>query len=110
LNTVRRAPVKVGDTLEVGADSQRIDGLPYFSDTYYFPLKRTFGLSNTQIGVLSGTFGFASLLSYAPGGWLADRYPARKLMSIALVISAMGGFIFARIPPFGVCVALYALW
>ena len=84
--------------------------LPYFSDAYYFPVKRAFGFSNTQIGALSGTFGFAALVSYVPGGWLADRFPARKLMSTALVISAMGGFVFARIPSFGVCLALYGLW
>jgi len=84
--------------------------LPYFSDGYYVPMQRAFGFSNTQIGMLSSTFGFASLLSYAPGGWLADRYPARQLMSTALVISGMGGFVFARLPPFEVCLVLYGLW
>ncbi len=84
--------------------------LPYFVDTFYIPIQRTFGFSNTQIGVLSGTFGFTSLLSYAPGGWLADRYPARKLMSTALLASGMGGFVFAQIPSFEICLWLYGLW
>jgi len=84
--------------------------LPFFSDTYYFPVMRAFGFSNTQIGVLSGTFGLAAMVTYVPGGWLADRYPARHLMSTALAISGMGGLVFARIPPFEVCIALYGLW
>lgn len=84
--------------------------LPFFQDLFYVPMQRAFGFSNTQIGVLSGTFGFCSLLTYVPGGWLADRYSARQLMSTALVISGMGGFVFAGIPPFGVCLVLYGLW
>ncbi len=43
--------------------------LPYFSDIYYVPVQRTFGFSNTQMGMLPSIFGFASLVSYAPGGW-----------------------------------------
>ena len=62
-----------------------------------------------EIGMLSSTFGFTSLMSYAPGGWLADRYPARKLMGTALAISGLGGLVFARIPPFEVCLVLYGL-
>jgi len=84
--------------------------LPYFADVFYVPMQRAFGFSNTQIGVLSGTFGFASMVSYVPGGWLADRYPARQLMSTALVITGMGGFVFARTPPFEVCLVLFGLW
>jgi sugar phosphate permease len=84
--------------------------LPYFSEIYYVPMQHAFGFSNTQLGMLSGTFGFASLLGYAPGGWLADRYPPRLLMSTSLAISGMGGFVFARFPSFEVCLVLYGLW
>jgi nitrate/nitrite transporter NarK len=84
--------------------------LPFFFDVYYVPMQRAFGFSNTQLGMLASTFGFLSLLSYAPGGWLADRYPARLLMSTALAISGMGGFVFAQLPTFEVCLVLYALW
>ena len=36
--------------------------LPYFSDAYYVPMQRAFGFSNTQIGLLSSTFGLTSLI------------------------------------------------
>lgn len=84
--------------------------LPYFSELFYVPMQHAFGFSNTQLGMLSSTFGFVSLLSYAPGGWLADRYPPRLLMSTALVISGMSGFVFAKFPPFEICLVLYGLW
>ena len=83
--------------------------LPFFLDVYYVPMQRAFEFSNTQLGMLASTFGLVSLLSYAPGGWLADRYPARLLMSTALAISGMGGFVFAQFPSFEVCLMLYGL-
>lgn len=84
--------------------------LPYFSDAYYVPMQRAFGFSNTQIGVLSSTFGLTSLIFYAPGGWMADRFPARQLICTALVLSGAAGLIFATIPTFDVCLLLYAVW
>jgi sugar phosphate permease len=84
--------------------------LPFYTEIFYMPMQSAFGFSNTQIGVLSGTAGFASLITFIPGGWLADRFPARQLMSAALVITAMGGFVFSKLPPFEVCLVLYGLW
>jgi len=84
--------------------------LPFFSEIYYVPMQNSFGFSNTQIGVLSSTFGFMSLIGYFPGGWLADRFSSRKLITVALLITAAGGFVFSTIPSFEVCVLLYGIW
>ena len=84
--------------------------LPFFSEIYYAPMQKSFGFSNTQIGVLSSTYGFTSLVGYFPGGWLADRFSPRKLITIALLIMAASGFVFATIPSFEVCVLLYGIW
>jgi len=84
--------------------------LPFFSETYYVPMKDAFGFSNTQMGILLSTFGTVSLLAYIPGGWLADRFPPSKLISIALVISALAGFVFSTMPSFEICVMLYSIW
>ena len=62
--------------------------LPFISETFYVPLQDAFGFSNTQIGILSSTFGLVSLISYFPGGWLADRVSPRKLISVALAITS----------------------
>jgi nitrate/nitrite transporter NarK len=84
--------------------------LPYFSEIYYVPMQDAFGFSNTQLGVLSSTFGITSLIGYFPGGWLADRFSSRKLISVALVITAAGAFVFSTMPPFKICVLLFGLW
>lgn len=68
------------------------------------------GFSKTQIGILLSTFGFVSLITYIPGGWLADHVAPRKLISIALVITALGGFVFSTFPSFEISVLLHGLW
>jgi MFS family permease len=69
-----------------------------------------FGFSKTQIGLLSSVYGVVSLLTYVPGGWLADRYSPRKLMSIALATTGLSGLIFAMLPSFKVCLFLFGMW
>lgn len=83
---------------------------PFLSEIYYVPMQNAFGFSNTQMGALSSTFGFMSLLAYFPGGWLADRISSRTLISVALTITAAGGFVFSTIPSFETCLILYGFW
>ena len=83
---------------------------PFLSEIYYVPMQDAFGFSKTQIGVLSATFGFTSLVGYIPGGWLADRKSSRKLMSVALLLTSAGGFVFSTLPSFEICVFLYGFW
>jgi nitrate/nitrite transporter NarK len=73
-------------------------------------MKDAFGFSNTQMGLLMSTFGMVSLLGYIPGGWLADHYSPRKLISIALLITALAGFIFSTMPSFEITLVLYGIW
>jgi sugar phosphate permease len=73
-------------------------------------MQDAFGFSKTQIGILLSTFGFVSLITYIPGGWLADHVAPRKLISAALVITSAGGFVFSTFPSFGICVVLHGLW
>ena len=84
--------------------------MPFLSEIYYVPMQDAFGFSKTQIGILSSTFGFVSLIAYFPGGRLADRFSSRKLIFVALLITAAGGFVFSTIPSFEICVLLYGVW
>ncbi|MBM3740189.1 MAG: MFS transporter [Acidobacteria bacterium] len=51
-----------------------------------------------------------ALVSYFAGGPLADRFAARRLMSVALATTALGGLVLVRIPSFQVLIVLYGLW
>ena len=44
------------------------------------------------------------------GGRLADRFPARNLMSIALWMTSLGGFVMASLPSSLVMKILYVFW
>jgi MFS family permease len=84
--------------------------LVYIRGTYYIPLMETLQCNNTQLGVMGAAYGLAAMLCYFPGGWLADRVSARKLLTISFVSTGLGGLYFATFPSFLECVLLHACW
>jgi nitrate/nitrite transporter NarK len=84
--------------------------LPFLREVYYIPMQQAFSFSNTQMGVLSSVFGTASLLAYFPGGWLADRFSSRKLMSIGLLGVALAGGFYSRFPSYSISIVIHAFW
>ncbi len=69
-----------------------------------------FDISNTELGNWFSIYGIVALVSYLFGGTLADRFPARNLMSFALWLTAAGGFFMTLIPASGTMKVLYAFW
>ena len=84
--------------------------LPFLREVYYLPMQEAFGYDNTQMGVQMSVFGFVSLISYFPGGWLADRFSPRKLIASSLVATGLGGFYFATFPSYETGIAIHAFW
>ena len=84
--------------------------LPFLREVYYIPLQRALHLNNTQLGVLMSVFGATSLITYFPGGWLADRFSPRKLMTLSLVLTGLAGFYFASFPSYMVSIFIHAFW
>ena len=84
--------------------------LPFLQEVYYLPLAAALDLNNTQAGKLMAVFGLFSLLSYFPGGWLADRVSPRKLMTSSLVATGTAGFYFATFPSYEISLAIHAFW
>lgn len=84
--------------------------LPYLREVYYIPLQKVLHLSNTQLGLLMSVFGTVAMISYLPGGWLADRVSPRKLLTLSLVATGMAGLYFATFPSYQVCIAIHAFW
>jgi nitrate/nitrite transporter NarK len=85
--------------------------LPFHIPRYFrATILEVFGLSNAQLGDLFAVYGITATLAYFPGGPLADRFPARKLMAISLFATGLGGLYLSTIPgPFGMAV-LYGYW
>jgi sugar phosphate permease len=86
-------------------------GLPFHTARFFRPtLLEVFGFTNTQLGDLFAVYGITAMISYFPGGALADRFPARTLLTASLFATAAGGLFMATVPaamPMGL---LYGFW
>lgn len=69
-----------------------------------------FALDNLQLGICFSILGVTAFISYFFGGPLADKYPPRKLIAIALWTTALGGLVYATYPSYEVMKVLYAYW
>jgi sugar phosphate permease len=88
-----------------------IFGLPFHTARFFRPtMLEVFGFTNTQLGDLFALYGVAAMLSYFPGGAIADHFSARGLLSASLIATALGGLFMAMIPGAGGMAVLYAFW
>lgn len=69
-----------------------------------------FQLDNTQLGYCFAIYGLVALVSYLFGGPLADKMAPRKLMAIALWLTALGGLLYATFPSYETLKVLYGYW
>jgi len=69
-----------------------------------------FGITNLQLGTAFSLYGVVAMVAYLTGGPLADRFPARRLMTAALVTTGLGGVVLAGIPSIKVMNVLWAVW
>jgi MFS family permease len=83
--------------------------LPYLSSYFYIPMKDAMHLSNMQIGLMGSALGFASMVFYWPGGWIADRISPRKLIAFSMIANGLLGFWLATMPSFKELLAIQLL-
>lgn len=84
--------------------------LPYLRQSYSTAMAEAMEVTHTQLGLLNTIFGILALVCYVPGGWLADRVSARRLLTLSLVTTGAIGLWVAAFPPYPVLFALHALW
>jgi len=84
--------------------------LPFLQEVYYKPLAEALSLDNTEVGSLMSIFGVTAMLSYAPGGWLADRVSPRRLLTWSLLLTGGLGLYFATFPSYAISLAIHATW
>ena len=85
--------------------------LPFVLSRVFRPtVLEAFQLDNVQLGLCFSVYGVVALVSYFFGGPLADKYPPRKLIAIALWMTALGGLVYATFPSYEVLKVLYGYW
>ncbi len=88
-----------------------IFGLPFHTLRFFrASFLETFALNNTQLGDTFAVYGIMAMLAYFPGGALADRVSPRKLMSLSLFATAVGGIYYASIPSYLGIQLLFGYW
>lgn len=84
--------------------------LPYFRNYYYDVFLNEFHLTNTQMGSLGSVFGITCLISYIFGGYVADRWKTKHLLTISLIVTGALGFLLLLRPPYSILLIIYAAW
>lgn len=85
--------------------------LPFLIPRLLRPLMlESWGLTNQDIGLAFSTYGLTSIVSYFLGGPLADRYSARKLVSLSLFLTAGGGMVLAFFPSRAMLIGVYGFF
>ena len=85
--------------------------LPYVLARVFRPtFLDVFNLTNLKLGGLFSIYGIVAFFSYLYGGVLADRYAPRKLLSISLIFTSLGGLVMMTYPSYFVMQLLFAYW
>ncbi len=85
--------------------------LPFVLSRVFRPtVLDAFGLDNVELGLCFSVYGVVALVSYLFGGPLADKFPPRKLIAVALWMTALGGLVYATFPSYTVLKILYGYW
>jgi len=85
--------------------------LPFILMRVFKPvIREAMVLSDAQIGEAQALYGITAIISYFFGGFIADKWEARKLLSISLILTALGGFWMTMIPSLFGLKILYAFW
>ena len=69
-----------------------------------------FEIDNFELGTYYSVYGTIAIGAYLLGGPLADKFPAHKLMSIALITTGLGGLFLTSIPDMEGMFWLYGFW
>ncbi len=69
-----------------------------------------FDITNLQLGTCFSIYGIVALFSYLFGGPLADKFHPRYLMSVALVLTAIGGVYLSTYPDYSHLKYLFGYW
>lgn len=90
---------------------EAIFSLPFHVARFFRPtVLRVFELSNTELGTAQAVYGVVAMLAYFPGGLLADRFAARRLLVGSLAATSFGGMFLATFPAYRDLRVLFGFW
>ena len=85
--------------------------LPFILMRVFKPIIRdAFLISDAEIGEAQALYGVTALVSYFFGGFIADKWEPKKLLTLSLFLTSIGGFWMTLIPSIFTLKILYAFW
>lgn len=102
---------KIASMLTLIIAGEAIFLLPFILMRVFKPIIRdVFVISDAEIGEAQALYGLTAVISYFIGGFLADKWQARKLLTLSLILTAFGGFWMTMIPSINSLKILYGFW
>ena len=90
---------------------EAIFALPFHVARFFRPtVLEVFNLTATELGAAQSIYGIMAMLAYFPGGPIADRFPARKLMAMSLWMTAAGGLYMSTFPDYRGALVLWGFF
>lgn len=84
-------------------------GFTYMKGTFYNVMQVALELSDVQLGKIWSVFGIVGMISYVGGGYFTDRFSPKKIITVALVISAVLHLYVSFVPSYPVILIISAL-
>lgn len=85
--------------------------LPFILIRVFKPIIReAFLITDDQLGEVQAFYGITAMISYFFGGFIADKWEARKLIAISIAFTALGGIWMIFIPSVLSLKFLYGFW
>lgn len=84
-------------------------GLVGLKQSFYNLLIDTMGVNDVQLGILFSIYGMVGMLSYIFGGYVSDLFSEKKLMLIALGVSAIVHLYAMTIPSFHQLIVIFTI-
>lgn len=84
--------------------------LPYMKSVFYDPMREALSLSHEQLGDLLSIYGIVATISYFPGGIIADKFSAKKLVSFSMITTGLLGIWMATAPTYFILCLIFFLF
>lgn len=84
--------------------------LIYLRTSYQETILEVYGLSLPALNGILSVLGVAFVIGYFPSGWMADRFSAKKLLSISMLFVGLAGLWFAQVPSYPSIIIIFSIW
>ena len=89
---------------------EMVFALPFHVSRFFRPfLLEDFNYSNRTWSCFS-IYGITALISYLPGGYIADKVSPKYLLFFSLLMTSIGGLFFLQNPGYLGLYAIYGFW